>query len=141
LLWVKEPKLVVKEMMRVSRQWVVCLAEPDIGGRIDHPSSLIGLKDLLIEGMLHQGADPLVGRKLTELFRSAGLDPEVGAHPGGWKVGFPEDSEQEWGNLRQMIGLGREDRRIIDLEHAWKQAATNGILFQYNPVFYAFARK
>ena len=141
LLWVKEPSLVIKEMIRVSRQWVVCLAEPDIGGRIDHPSSLIGLKDLLIEGMLRQGADPLVGRKLTELFRSAGLDPEVGAHPGGWKVGFPEDSEQEWRNLLQMIDLGPEDRRLMDLEQAWKQAATEGTLFQYNPVFYAIARK
>ena len=60
LLWVKDPELVVQEMKRVSRQWVVCLAEPDMGGRIDHPSSLNGLKDLLIQGMLNQGADPLV---------------------------------------------------------------------------------
>jgi hypothetical protein len=29
----------------------------------------------------------------------------------------------------------------MNLEQAWKQAATNGTLFQYNPVFYAFARK
>jgi SAM-dependent methyltransferase len=141
LLWVKEPSLVIKEMMRVSRQWVVCLAEPDVGGRIDHPSSLVGLKDLLIEGMRRQGADPLVGRKLTELFRSAGLDPEVGAHPGGWNVGIPEDSAQEWRNLLQMIDVGLEDRRVVDLEQAWKQATTDGTLFQYNPVFYAIARK
>ena len=63
LLWVKEPKLVVKEMRRVSRQWVVCLAEPDMGGRIDHPSSLIGLKDLLIEGMLTSRGGPIGGKE------------------------------------------------------------------------------
>ena len=83
----------------------------------------------------------MVGRKLTELFRSAGLDPEVGAHPGGWDVGLPEDGKQEWRNLLQMIDVGPVDRRVIDLEQAWKQAVTDGTLFQYNPVFYAFARK
>jgi hypothetical protein len=91
--------------------------------------------------MVRQGADPLVGRKLTELFSSAGMDPEVGAHPGGWKIGSPQDCAQEWQNLLQMMDLGLEDRRVVDLEQAWKQAATDGTLFQYNPVFYAIARK
>ena len=141
LLWVKEPERVVREMKRVSRRWVVCLAEPDMGGRIDHPSTLIGLKGLLIEGMLRQGADPLLGRKLTELFRTAGLDPEVGAHPGGWNIRSPEDGDVEWWNLSQMIDLDMEDRRVTELERAWKEAATNGTLFQYNPIFYAIARK
>jgi SAM-dependent methyltransferase len=141
LLWVKEPQKVIKEMKRVSRRWVVCLAEPDLGGRIDHPSSLVGLKDLLIEGMVRQGADPMLGRKLTELFRTAGLDPEVGAHPGGWGIGSMEDGYQEWRNLSQMMDLDEDDRRVTELERAWKEAAANGTLFQYNPIFYAIARK
>ena len=33
LLWVKDPLEVLKEMKRVSRGSVVCLAEPDYGGR------------------------------------------------------------------------------------------------------------
>jgi SAM-dependent methyltransferase len=141
LLWVKEPLMVVKEMMRVSRRWVVCLAEPDIGGRIDHPGTLIGLKGLLIEGMLGQGADPLLGRKLTELFRTAGLDPEVGVHPGGWNIRSPQEGAQEWLNLLQMIGLSTEDSRVAELELAWNEAVSSGTLFQYSPVFYAIARK
>jgi SAM-dependent methyltransferase len=141
LLWAKKPEMVVQEMTRVSRRWVICLAEPDIGGRIDHPSTLVGLKGLLTEGMLSQGADPYLGRKLTELFRTAGLDPEVGAHPGGWSIRSPEEGDQEWLNLLQMIGLGTEDRRVTELEQAWKQAASSGTLFQYSPLFYAIARK
>ena len=47
LLWVKEPMLVVKEMMRVSRQWVVCLAEPDIGGGSTIPAPSLGSRTFL----------------------------------------------------------------------------------------------
>ena len=38
-------------------------------------------------------------------------------------------------------GVGSGGQAGDGLEQAWKQAVTNGTLFQYNPVFYAIAKK
>jgi SAM-dependent methyltransferase len=45
LLWVADPLNVLTEMLRVTRPGggVLCLAEPDYGGRIEYPESLSAL--------------------------------------------------------------------------------------------------
>jgi SAM-dependent methyltransferase len=55
MLWLKDPVRVVQEMKRVSRGWIVCLAEPDLGGRIDHPEELSGLRDIAARGIQSEG--------------------------------------------------------------------------------------
>src|SRR4030043_427826 len=65
LLWVNDPLLVLKEMSRVTRSngYVLALAEPDYGGRIDFPEALSQVSRWQIECLREQGANPLIGRK------------------------------------------------------------------------------
>jgi SAM-dependent methyltransferase len=141
LLWVKDPKLVLGEMKRVSRGWVLCLAEPDFGGRIDYPPELGGLRELIEQGMRAEGGDPHIGRKLRSLFSRCRMDAEMGVHPGVWDIGrLGEELEDEWRWLRMTAGHDAPARSLAGLHEAWKKALENGSLFQFNPIFYACAR-
>jgi SAM-dependent methyltransferase len=142
LLWTNDPSQVVREMRRVSRRWVICLAEPDYGGRIDHPEELGPLKEVLIDGLARSGADPMMGRKLRAVFERAGMAAEVGAHPGVWSMDqLSSERVEEWRNLVHISGLGPDDADLKRLELAWERALMDGILFQYSPIFYALAKK
>lgn len=77
LLWVRDARAVLREMRRVSRRWVLCLAEPDIEGRIDYPLELSELTRLAAEGVRREGGDPSIGRKLRALLNECGLRGEV----------------------------------------------------------------
>jgi SAM-dependent methyltransferase len=86
LLWVNDPAKVLREMARVSRKWVLCLAEPDYGARIDHPAEMADVGKLVGDVMRDEGADPHIGRKLRSLYRHAGLEAELGLHAGVWDL-------------------------------------------------------
>jgi SAM-dependent methyltransferase len=77
LLWTADPGAVVREMRRVVRPggWVLCLAEPDYGGRIDHPPPLVELGQRQTQGLRAQGADPTIGRTVKALLVETGLKP------------------------------------------------------------------
>ena len=142
LLWVKDPVKVVSEMKRVSKDWVVCLAEPDFGGRIDHPESLSGLSRLIMEGIRKDGGDPLIGRKLRSVFDLCGLRAQLGVHAGVWDAErLRAESEDEWRWLEMTIPPDTETESLDGLRSAWSGAMAKGTLFQFNPIFYAFARK
>ncbi len=142
LLWVKDPSKVLSEMARVSRDWVVCLAEPDVGARIDFPEELAPLARMAEDGIRAEGGDPLVGRKLRSIFRSCGLDADIGVHPGVWGVEkLREESEAEWRYLELTAKDAGRSEALARLRPAWDRAVREGTLFQHNPVFYAFARK
>lgn len=143
LLWAKEPFKVLREMRRVCKSWVLCLAEPDYGGRIDHPPELEGLRDLLVEGIRNEGGDPFIGRKLRALLHQSGLEGEIGVHPGVWDLGrLKEESAEEWRWIELAAGpAGLGDGELDGAREAWRAALEGGCLFQFNPVFYALARK
>lgn len=142
LLWVEDPVKVLSEMTRVSRDWVACLAEPDLGARIDFPEELAPLASIAEEGIRAEGGDPLIGRKLRSVFRACGLDAEVGVHPGVWGIDkLREESEGEWRYLELTAKDGEQSAALSELKPVWRQAVREGTLFQHNPVFYAFARK
>jgi len=142
LLWLKEPRAAVAEMTRVSRKWVACLAEPDFGGRISHPQELESIDPLIEEGIRNDGGDPFIGRKLRSVFRSCGLDAKVGVHPGVWDVGrLRAESEDEWKWVEMTTSGGREDSSLGKARAAWEGSLRDGTLFQFNPIFYAVARK
>ncbi|MBU1158615.1 MAG: class I SAM-dependent methyltransferase [Candidatus Thermoplasmatota archaeon] len=104
LLWVDDPAKVLSEMTRVSRQWVVCLAEPDLGARIDFPEELLSLGRIAEEGVRGEGGDPLVGRKLRSIFQACGLEPEVGVHPGVWGIDkLREGTFEAWIDLAPVL--------------------------------------
>jgi hypothetical protein len=122
---------------------VICLAEPDYGGRIDYPPELDGLRDLLSEGIRREGGDPFIGRKLRALFRESGMDCEIGVHPGVWDVArLKEESAEEWRWVDSAAAhAGNEGRELDEARESWREALGRGVLFQFNPIFYALARK
>ena len=75
LLWLKDPLSAIKEMKRVTRPGgsVCAFAEPDYDGRIAFPAALAKVTDLQTRSLIHQGANPSVGRQLRHLFNEAGL--------------------------------------------------------------------
>ena len=140
LLLVKDPLKVLMEMRRVSKRWVVALAEPDYGAWIDHPEGLDGLKEILIKGLRASGSDPFMGRRLRGLFEEAGLAAEVGAHPGVWDLKQLREEFEDQRRLSRSIA-GPDKARLEGIEKVWKEAIDKGILFHYNPIFYAIGSK
>lgn len=141
LLWVKDPVKVLDEMKRVSRDWVIVLAEPDYGARLDYPPELSGLKDIVISGMKSEGGDPLIGRKLRSFFSLAGLGVEMGVHMGIWdleKLRAESEDEMRW---LEMTATSDGKGRLSLLKPVWNNALKEGSLFQFNPIFYAIGRK
>jgi SAM-dependent methyltransferase len=142
LLWLRKPEAAVAEMARVSRKWIACLAEPDFGGRLSHPRELESLDPLIEEGIRKDGGDPLIGRKLRSVFRSCGLEAKIGVHPGVWNIDrLRAESDDEWKWVEMTTGRDNRDKSLRNAKAIWEDALHNGTLFQFNPIFYAVARK
>ena len=151
LLWVVDAERVVAEMARVTRPGhaVLALAEPDYGGRIDHPQNLSKLGELQQSALRQQGADPQTGRRLAGFFASAGLEAvETGVLGGQWS-GPPsiEEWESEWqvleADLKQTSGALLEEAADVDLVELKRldfEAWQRGQRVLYVPTFYALGR-
>lgn len=138
LLWVSDPAKVLREMVRVSRDWVICLAEPDHLGRISYPPGVVELDGLFVRSLREQGADPGMGRRLQEMFVRCGLRPVTGVHSSMWSAErMRAESEAEWGSLAPAADPGA----LARVREAWDHALADGSLVQFNPVFFAMARK
>jgi len=145
LLWVRDPLSLLKESFRVvcPGGWVLCLAEPDYGGRLDYPPSVANLGRLQTYALQAQGADPFVGRRLRSLLLEAGFrDVTAGVIGATWTNDLNGDavrSEQETleADLRGLATGEEMDRwREADLE-----ARQRGSRILFVPTFYAFGRK
>lgn len=147
LLWVDDPAAILSEMARVTAPGglVLCLAEPDYGGRIEHPEALVELGTAQEAGLRREGADPCVGRRLRALLHQAGLTSvTVGVLGGEWAAdapGQPEDLDLEW---RTLVGdvAGALSHRTMDRLHsalAAAQAERSHILFI--PTFYGWGSR
>jgi SAM-dependent methyltransferase len=144
LLWVRDPVSVVAEMRRVTRPggFVLALAEPDYGSRIDFPNSLAEIGRAQRDALIEQGANPDVGRELGRLFVLAGLrEVEVGVLGAQW-VGPPSrpDFDMEWSVLDEDVAASlpaevRDRLRMLD----WT-ARERGERVLYVPTFYASGR-
>ena len=77
LINVPEPEKVLAEMVRLTRPggWVASL-EPDCEHSIYYPHDAVfdRLHELFMVAFSRNGADPLIGRRLGELYRQAGLE-------------------------------------------------------------------
>ncbi|MCE5297304.1 MAG: class I SAM-dependent methyltransferase [Euryarchaeota archaeon] len=142
LLWVKDPALAMKEMARVSRRYVICLAEPDYGGRICHPKEVADLDGHLTDSLIEEGADPFIGRRLAHMMEMAGLAVDQGVHSGVWSPSqMREEAEAEWSSISKAVGNRADERTMERARSAWDKALADGSLFLFNPMFYAIGRK
>ncbi len=142
LLWQAEPLPFLKKVRKLLRPdgLLLVLAEPDYGGRIDHPPGLDFLKDIFIGHIHEAGGDPFIGRRLGSLLRRAGFQAAVDLasclnFPGGYGG---EDWEREWRFWQELAGLPAATvKKIRRLEMS---AAARGERLVVFPVFCAVAR-
>jgi SAM-dependent methyltransferase len=142
LLWCGDPARAAQEMVRVTRPGGVVLvcAEPDYGGRIDHPD--LPLSHWQIEALRCEGADPCLGRRLRELFVQPGVrDVDVGLIAGLWEpVTLRAQFEAEWALWeRSLAGLVPADE-LSHVKAADWAAIDSGERLVFMPVFYALVR-
>lgn len=144
LLWIKDPASILNEMKRVTRPGglVIALAEPDYGGRIDYPASLVELGHLQGRALQSQGADPNMGRKLSALFHQAGLSNiHTGLLGGQWnEVPSFEAWESEWAVLQTDLGPAIDKDRLDALRSLDAAAWQKGERILFVPTFYAWGR-
>jgi SAM-dependent methyltransferase len=121
LATVQEPAKVVAEMVRLARPggWVAG-QEPDVDCSICHPAlpAWDRLRELFRAGFGGMGADLLIGRRLGELYREAGLvDIDVVVHAGTYPVGHSRRTilPDLVRSLRpQLIGRALADEAELD---------------------------
>lgn len=144
LLWVQDAPRAVAEMARVTRAggWVVALAEPDYGGRIDYPPALEELGRQQTAALARQGADPLVGRRLGKLLTGAGLqNVQSGVLGGEWNA--PPDSDawaSEWAMLEDDLRGQMSAEELRALREIDAAAWQHGERILFVPTFYAFGQ-
>jgi len=147
LMWVDTPFTVLTEMVRVTKPngFVMALAEPDYGGRIDFPIELDQIGKLQTQSLQAQGADPFMGRKLAGLFKKAGMQNiQTGVLGAQW-TGSPaqEEIDIEWSvlesDLKGKIPSGSDPMK--DLKALDKTAYEKGERVLFVPTFYAIGYK
>lgn len=144
LLWVEDPEKILQEMARVAQPggWILALAEPDYGGRIDYPRELETVGRAQIQALLDQGANPYLGRTLRSLFRSAQLtEIQTGLLGGEWQ-GRPDvdQLESEWETLVCDLSPLLPVLEIEQLKRIDHRAWENGTRVLFVPTFYAAGR-
>ena len=148
LLWLAHPSLALDEMARLLRPggWLLALAEPDYGGRLDYPPELVPPGQLQIEALRRQGADPEIGRRLGALLLGAGLQPvETGVLAGQWQC-QPQTAETtypdlEWDVLETDIRALAEPARLDAWRAVHRAARRQGSRLTFVPTFYALGQR
>jgi ubiquinone/menaquinone biosynthesis C-methylase UbiE len=145
LLWVENPLFTVREMARIARRggWVLALAEPDYGGRIDFPEALAKIGQMQETMLRQQGAETRIGRRLAALFNAAALNNILtGVLGGEWSRAHDiEDLQQEWEVMKDDLRgqLTQEElSALIEMDY---RAYRDGERILYVPTFYAMGQK
>ncbi len=121
LITVPEPEQVLAEIVRLARPggWVASL-EPDCEPNIYYPHHPVfdRLHELFMLAFARNGADPLIGRRLGELYRQAGLedvglDVRAAVYPAGHsRRTIVADLVRAM--RPQILALGATDERELD---------------------------
>ncbi|MCK5053279.1 MAG: methyltransferase domain-containing protein [Anaerolineales bacterium] len=144
LLWVENPEKILNEMARVTKPggWILALAEPDYGGRIDFPRELEAVGQRQIQALLDQGANPYLGRTLRSLFVSAQLtEIRTGLLGGEWQ-GSPGEAQldSEWETLARDLNHLLPAGEIENYKRIDRKAWEMGTRVLFVPTFYAAGR-
>jgi SAM-dependent methyltransferase len=142
LLWIRGPQAALREMVRVTRRggWLAALAEPDYGGRIDHPDGLAASGRMQSDSLRRQGADPGIGRELVGLFSDSGVCLQtsgvLGAEldPGG---ASSQETALEMKILRDDLGEKVSGPEWEIIREADRAARDSGRRVLFIPTFYA----
>jgi SAM-dependent methyltransferase len=142
LLWCADPARAAAEMVRVARPGgaVLVCAEPDYGGRIDHPDLPLGRWQA--QALRREGADPHLGRKLRALFAQPAVrHTDVTPIPGLWDLAtLRAEFEAEWGLwARSFQGIVPPDE-VARARAADLAAIEAGERLAFMPVFCALVR-
>lgn len=142
LLWIENPAAMVMEMRRATRTGgiVLALAEPDYGGRIDHPARLQAVAGRQSAALRRQGAQPETGRHLAELFVDAGLvGVRSGVLGGQWGSSpSPEEIEAEQAVLAHDLAGDISQEELANYLKLDTDAWHRGTRILYIPTFYAW---
>jgi SAM-dependent methyltransferase len=145
LLWLTNPEMCLKEMIRVTKPGgkVLALAEPDYGGRLDYPEHLSILGRLQTSSLLKQGANPNLGRQLVGMFNKVGLSSvQTGILGGQWST-KPDwkNWELEWQVLESDWYADKslvDETELFMLKETDRNACENGQRVLFVPTFYAW---
>jgi SAM-dependent methyltransferase len=142
LMWCREPARAAREMVRVTRPGgaVLVCAEPDYGGRLDHPELPIGRWQ--IEALRREGADPCIGRRLRGLFALPAVRQiDVGLMPGLWDVAtLRAEFDAEWRLWERSLAGLVPAGELARIKAADAAAIESGERLVFMPVFYALIR-
>jgi SAM-dependent methyltransferase len=142
LLWCRDPAQVAREMVRVTRPGGVVLvsAEPDYGGRIDHPDLPLGRWQS--QALRREGADPWLGRRLRGLFALPGVrQTDVGVIPGLWDLPtIRAQFEAEWALWERSLTDIVPAEALSRVKDADLAAIESGERLAFMPVFHALVR-
>lgn len=143
LMWVPDPSRFISEMLRVSRRWVLCLAESDTSSRIDHPSELKALTECVKESVSAVGGNLEMGRSFHPIFHELGYEAEVGVNSGGVhrkEVGA-QWMRDEWQWVEEVLSGRPHDPPLGSVRRSLEDSITSGKLFHFTPLFYALVDK
>jgi SAM-dependent methyltransferase len=142
LLWCRNPAQAAQEMIRVTRPGgaILVCAEPDYGGRIDHPDLPLARWQRQI--LRSEGADPCVGRKLRGFFSLPSVRrAEVGIIPGLWDLAtLRAEFDAEWGLWERSLLGSVPATELAQAKAADLEAIETGERLAFIPVFYALVR-
>ena len=142
LLWLKKPVDAVREMLRVVKPGgvIAALAEPDHLSRVDYPRELWRLGEMQTQSLIAQGANPMTGRQLPEIFAHTGVEnPQFGAS--GFQIDpdrIPEWVESEWETLRGDLSDMVSPDELTSLENMDLVARKSGCRVLWVPTFYEY---
>ena len=144
LLRVADPAKILAEMKRVTRPggWIIAFAEPDYGSRIDFPGELEELGAMQAMSLENRGADPNLGRRLSQLFASLNLKgSEIGIM--GMQRDLPQKSfdleeQRMWQEDIAPLISSKKLERWIQIEG---KAIEQGKRIQFVPTFFALGQK
>ncbi len=141
LMWQQRPIALLRKLRRLlaSDGVLLVLAEPDYGGRIDHPPPLAEMGRIFRDHVLSSGGDPEIGRKLPGLLAASGFLAETGVFAQQpVPLGSAAEWDEEWGFWQEAAGL--EAATVSRLRRLDARARRNGCRVMSMPVFHALAR-
>jgi SAM-dependent methyltransferase len=147
LLWVADPLAILLEMKRVTKPGggVLCLAEPDYGGRVDYPDGLAEMGALQEEALRAQRAETRMGRRLRALLHQAGLTHvQAGVLGGEWADGDAATDEQrdlEWHTLADDLTARVSTNKLSSMEAEFMRTQGEGSRVLFVPTFYGWGTR